>query len=769
MALFSRKKTKSKKASKEEEAKSSADTSTANPAKQATTKGRNGTQSSQRTVQDIPLPANPQRQYDSGYDSGVLGPGMHSRSPSMPQFRRDDDSLLSEEHLTPDNTGFQGRDHLVQDGRYQRQMQKRMPMRPSSVPSQALQSRTERVSRPKLPRSSSPGPVLPKSSSMISSCLDSSAPANARQPSDWLGSMPPSRGVQLQSPPAQLRPPTFPLTNVSPVDFGQDKDQSPLWMLSGLKVNKCGLILDEEGDPIAELYEGDIIDCVRQRSDGYGNVHDEYGRIVGRVRTLSSAAHEPILRPFTPRVNDKKKLQYDFPNPPLPPTASPMELQDAHDEEQQLPEAIAQLPARITDQMETSPTRTNALPRGLHDSIKHDGTLTANTHDHLPGNDTLQQKDSEQAIEHHESHTPRYSTVANPVQRKQSLPSVPESDGSVEILLSDSTSHTSEETHAAGTERDSSLADETSSKEQPVDQSDNAQRLQKTNLHHQEPTMASQVSSGADNQVFITSRPENKGERPACVETAAQVRKATTAPPLSRSISQPVPTSTGMAPVLAVPKTSLVPKKPAVLSDSDISAPLHAKSVTLHATPSRVKSPPLPSFPSRGFGGGMPESNANANTQMPGMPVRRLTTPGFPSSPAFGTAGVSMYSPPGKPRNSNSTPLRRSPLSSHGMLPSSLDLVHENLTNVPCSETTPPESERGSVLGDIKAIQQPYSLTTGNTASQGNGAVKPRKVFAHAAKAVGEKDADVVVKEIGGDKKQEKKKKGMKGLFGRKK
>ena len=49
------------------------------------------------------------------------------------------------------------------------------------------------------------------------------------------------------------------------------------------------------------------------------------------------------------------------------------------------------------------------------------------------------------------------------------------------------------------------------------------------------------------------------------------------------------------------------------------------------------------------------------------------------------------------------------------------------------------------------------------------GAAKPRKVFGHAAKAAPDKGADVVVQEVGDDKKADKKKKGMKGLFGRKK
>jgi len=61
----------------------------------------------------------------------------------------------------------------------------------------------------------------------------------------------------------------------------------PVRILEGYKINKRGRILDEEGDTIGELYEGDIIDCVRQRVNAFGEVRDGYGRIVGRARTVS--------------------------------------------------------------------------------------------------------------------------------------------------------------------------------------------------------------------------------------------------------------------------------------------------------------------------------------------------------------------------------------------------------------------------------------------------------------------------------------------------
>ncbi|KAI5362270.1 hypothetical protein Slin15195_G059210 [Septoria linicola] len=60
-----------------------------------------------------------------------------------------------------------------------------------------------------------------------------------------------------------------------------------LSVLEGFKVNKKGKILDEEGDPIGELIDGDLLDCVRQRANANGEVLDEYGRVVGHVRTCA--------------------------------------------------------------------------------------------------------------------------------------------------------------------------------------------------------------------------------------------------------------------------------------------------------------------------------------------------------------------------------------------------------------------------------------------------------------------------------------------------
>ncbi|KAK3702179.1 hypothetical protein LTR37_015011 [Vermiconidia calcicola] len=68
----------------------------------------------------------------------------------------------------------------------------------------------------------------------------------------------------------------------------------PIAVLQGFKVNKKGKVLDEEGEAIGELFEGDLIDCVRQRVNAQGEVLDEYGNVVGRVRTIQKSSTSAV-------------------------------------------------------------------------------------------------------------------------------------------------------------------------------------------------------------------------------------------------------------------------------------------------------------------------------------------------------------------------------------------------------------------------------------------------------------------------------------------
>ncbi|KAF2270758.1 hypothetical protein CC78DRAFT_574050 [Lojkania enalia] len=57
-------------------------------------------------------------------------------------------------------------------------------------------------------------------------------------------------------------------------------------ILEGLKVNKKGQVLNEDGEPIGELTEGDAAKCAGKKINDKGEVLDKDGSVIGKVRTL---------------------------------------------------------------------------------------------------------------------------------------------------------------------------------------------------------------------------------------------------------------------------------------------------------------------------------------------------------------------------------------------------------------------------------------------------------------------------------------------------
>ncbi|GAB7360193.1 hypothetical protein MBLNU230_g7955t1 [Neophaeotheca triangularis] len=129
------------------------------------------------------------------------------------------------------------------------------------------------------PRSEQPY-QLPQSEQMVSPMLGSVAPVQ-----------------QPQQPPHFSRPMSPQIHSSS---SSQRMTMPPLVILEGLKVNKSGRILDEEGDPIGELVEGNIVDCVRQKANANGEVLDEHGAVVGRVVTLARGAESSFPQGASP-------------------------------------------------------------------------------------------------------------------------------------------------------------------------------------------------------------------------------------------------------------------------------------------------------------------------------------------------------------------------------------------------------------------------------------------------------------------------------------
>ncbi|KAJ8108672.1 hypothetical protein OPT61_g8012 [Boeremia exigua] len=65
-------------------------------------------------------------------------------------------------------------------------------------------------------------------------------------------------------------------------------------ILDGLKVNKKGQVLDEEGEPIGELAEGDIKECAGKKINEKGEVVDKDGKVLGKVKTLPKMIEQQV-------------------------------------------------------------------------------------------------------------------------------------------------------------------------------------------------------------------------------------------------------------------------------------------------------------------------------------------------------------------------------------------------------------------------------------------------------------------------------------------
>jgi len=254
---------------------------------------------------------------------------------------------------------------------------------------------------------------------------------------------------------------------------------------------------------------------------------------------------------------------------------------------------------------------------------------------HEPQEFGLSQQNINELAEQQELSVPRYNSHESAARRSESLPSVPESRSTAEVALSDSGTATSEESQLATTMHEPEHVVHDASQEQVVARQGHAKSVQDAAV--QQPQVV--IDNDGAKQSMAAAR---EWEQPAQVYTT---------PSISRSVSERALPTAGLPPVPAVPKSYLELKKAA-----------HAQPVGLLATPNRVKTP-LPAFPGRGLSVGL-AGGSFGNGPMPGMPNRRLTIPAFPSSPAMSMSGMTAQSPFAKPRTS--TPLVRSPLSSHG-------------------------------------------------------------------------------------------------------
>ena len=455
--------------------------------------------------------------------------------------------------------------YQYQDGRQQRLIQQSMPMRPSSVPAQPLQSRLERMQSLGAQRGRLPGKA------------DETVPSPAR-----------------------------------------DDPVPSLSILNGFKVNKRGLILNEEGDPIGELSEGDILDCVRERANAYGEVMDEYGRIVGKVRVLSTIPASPTLRRSMTSASAWEQRRDVSSLPPLSSQRTAGAYASFDEGQPSLPAQDPQTSRQEPVEGEyPSLSARNASGDDYNDYNEQEAHMSMTPHG--VGELEMHQSQGPERAAHQQAFISDSSVVGSSIHRSESLPSVPETHSTAEIALSEDGSTTSGSAHQAAAEVES----------EPDHSAEKAKQPQL--VMHADKMMTSQTA-GSTKSVAFAAPAEGSLGMPA------------TTPALGRSVSEQGLLPMGLPPVPQVPKNFL-----------------NGQPAGLFTPSNRAKAAPLPAFPGRGLTVGL--AGGGFNGPMPGIQNRRTTMPAYASQ---GMSSLNAH--PALSKSRNSTPLVRSPLSTHGKL-----------------------------------------------------------------------------------------------------
>ncbi|KAL9045138.1 MAG: hypothetical protein Q9214_001779 [Letrouitia sp. 1 TL-2023] len=75
-----------------------------------------------------------------------------------------------------------------------------------------------------------------------------------------------------------------------------------LSILEGLKVNKKGQVLNEDGDPIGQLSEGDPSTCAGKKINANGEVVDKDGNVLGKVEVIKGEAADEAMKELHPEL-----------------------------------------------------------------------------------------------------------------------------------------------------------------------------------------------------------------------------------------------------------------------------------------------------------------------------------------------------------------------------------------------------------------------------------------------------------------------------------
>ncbi|KAK5137861.1 hypothetical protein LTR08_006630 [Meristemomyces frigidus] len=537
--------------------------------------------------------------------------------------------------------------------------------------------------------------VVPQSQYSVPACTSTPPPTRAREVEPHMPN--PERYV---SPPPQSN--YVPLQRTVSGDQQSVTNAPPVSRLEGFKVNKRGNVLDEEGELIGELYEGDIMDCVRQRANGSGEVLDDYGSVVGRVRSLGRNQGSPISRMSSPEPFQHQQQQNLSHGHQVRPMSSALSLGRR--------EWVVSQPDAFTPAWQQH--LHNAQPVFAHELQRHlasapQDTIRAPVH-------PIDLPDNFEAVE-------LPATQVEHVLEEETLPVFDHSD----IFLP------TPSVPAKSPRRPEGPLSQLE-KQQPTRM--NQELLQEQSKHVYAPVPTSQQSEQprhwAAASVINTLPDEPQQTVSASTQTQPQAHWPLVRSPSESSLSD-------LSNSYAQPTMSPVPED-GQLTGEDRSPALFSYKGDVPATDGRLSDaslaplraigtkPPPPSFPHQVLSGGTPVANSVPYSSAGAVgahlaPSGRATTSAPGPRPTLNT------------RYSSSAPIKRSPLSNH--------------------ETTPSDSGSGSV--DRKRIDQahggqsrlPSLQTKASQRSLHLPSGKPCAYFTHAGNAnvIGEQDTPAPV------------------------
>lgn len=99
--------------------------------------------------------------------------------------------------------------------------------------------------------------------------------------------------------------PEFVQEALDKVEDIQDQLKPNLTIVEGRKINKKGNILDDEGEVLAKLVEGDPKECAGKIPNENGEILDKDGNVIGRVEVVEGEAAEEAMKDLHPELVDQ--------------------------------------------------------------------------------------------------------------------------------------------------------------------------------------------------------------------------------------------------------------------------------------------------------------------------------------------------------------------------------------------------------------------------------------------------------------------------------